>query len=103
MTYYEVTYIVSPELDEEKLSETLERYQNLVQEQGGRVLNVNKWGKRRLAYEIADRREGVYVTMQFAGNVKVTDELDRSFKLAEEVLRHLIVRISQDQVVEEQA
>ncbi|HHT01674.1 MAG TPA: 30S ribosomal protein S6 [Firmicutes bacterium] len=103
MTYYEVTYIVSPELDEEKLSETLERYQNLVQEQGGRVLNVNKWGKRRLAYEIADRREGVYVTMQFAGNVQVTDELDRSFKLAEEVLRHLIVRISQDQVVEEQA
>jgi ribosomal protein S6 len=41
--------------------------------------------------------------MQFAGNVQVTDELDRSFKLAEEVLRHLIVRISQDQVVEEQA
>ncbi|MGE5483666.1 MAG: 30S ribosomal protein S6 [Ignavibacteriales bacterium] len=89
---YEVMYILQPDLDEEKVTAAVEKYSGLIQANGGTVTNVEKWGKRRLAYELKGQREGNYVLVQFSGEPAVSSELDRVMKISEEVLRHLIVR-----------
>jgi len=89
---YEVMYILQPDLDEEKVTAAIEKYSSLIQANGGTVINVDKWGKRRLAYELKGQREGNYVLVQFSGEPAVSSELDRVMKIADDVLRHLIVR-----------
>ncbi len=59
---------------------------------GGEILAVEKWDKRRLAYEVAGKREGLYILMYFRGEPAVATELDRVMKISEDVMRHLIVR-----------
>jgi small subunit ribosomal protein S6 len=85
-------FILHPELDEEKTAAAVEKYTGLIQAGGGSVGNVEKWGKRRLAYEIKGQREGNYVLIQFSGEPAVSSEVDRVMKISDEVLRHLIVR-----------
>jgi small subunit ribosomal protein S6 len=89
---YEVLYIVHPDLTDEQITPITEKYQAVVEGQGGTVESVNRWEKRWLAYEVKDQREGIYVLMNFAGEPKVVAELDRTMKIGEDVMRHLIVR-----------
>ncbi len=89
---YEVMLVITPEYDEEAVAGVIEKYEKLIVERGGVVDNVNKWGKRKLAYEIQDFTEGVYVVMQFTGDSEICDELDRVFKISGDILRFLIVR-----------
>lgn len=70
----------------------IDKYRNITTQTGGEVLAVEKWDKRRLAYEVAGKREGIYILMYFRGEAAVSAELDRVMKLSEDVMRHLIVR-----------
>jgi len=89
---YEVVFVHRPDLDEEKSTALIERFKDLIETHGGEVLKIDKWGKRRLAYEVKDLREGVYIIVQMNAEPKVATELDRVFKITDEVLRHIIVR-----------
>lgn len=93
MNDYEVTYILRPALEESEIEEREKAIAEIVKGQGGEVTAVERLGKKRLAYEIKDAREGTYVVMQFTSGPGVSKELDRQLKLHEDVLRGLIVRL----------
>lgn len=92
MRKYEVVYVLRPDLDEEKNAALVEKFKDLIESQGGEIIKIDKWGKRRLAYEVKDLREGVYILVHMNAEPKVAIELDRIFKITDEVLRHIIVR-----------
>jgi len=89
---YEVVYIIRPDLDEDNNTAVIDRFSDLVTNQGGEVLKIDKWGKRRLAFEVKDFREGYYVVMHIDAESQVASELDRVFKISDSVIRHIIVR-----------
>ncbi len=92
MTNYEAMFILRPDLEEEKVAEIMDRFRALVENRGGEVIRLEKWGKRRLAYEIQHLREGLYIILRFKGNTEIVQELDRVFKISDEIIRHMIVR-----------
>jgi small subunit ribosomal protein S6 len=95
MRKYECTYILDPGLDDEQQEPMVERFKTLVGENGGTVDAVDKWERRRLAYEVKGKREGVYVVMNFSGEPSTEAELGRVLGISEGILRHLIVRTDQ--------
>jgi len=92
---YECTYILDPGLTDEQQEPLMERFKTLVAENGGTVEGVDKWERRRLAYEVKGKREGVYVVMNFSGEPSTEAELGRVLGISEGILRHLIIRTDQ--------
>ena len=92
MNAYESMFIVEPQVEEESFEAIVSKFENLVNTNGGEVVKTDRLGKRRLAYEIDDRTEGSYVDMYFNATGETVAELERVFKLTEEILRYLIVR-----------
>ncbi|HDN81077.1 MAG: 30S ribosomal protein S6 [Chloroflexi bacterium] len=92
MREYEMTFIITPDLEQEQIDATIEEVQKLVVSQGGQVSKTDVWGRRRLAYPIRKKREGYYVVMQMQLPPEALKELDHSLKLNESILRYLIVR-----------
>lgn len=93
---YEALYIVHPDLSDEEVAPIMEKYKKVVEEQGGEVESTNRWEKRSLAYEVKGQREGIYVLMNFKSEAKAAEELNRLFKIGDDVLRHLIVRLDEE-------
>src|SRR6516165_1123087 len=93
MNEYEVTYILRPSLEESEVDERANAIAEILKSQGGQVMNVERLGRKRLAYEIKDVREGHYVVMQFKSDPAASKELERQLKLHEDVLRALVVRL----------
>ncbi len=83
--------VLRPELDEERQAAVLTRYRQVIERHGGSVEELNVWGKRRLAYEINDQQEGIYVFVPFQAETTANAELDRLLRIDENVLRHLVV------------
>jgi small subunit ribosomal protein S6 len=83
------------ELDADQTAALVEKYQTLVTEHGGQIDQLQEIGKRRLAYEIQDLREGYYVLMQFSSDTDVTKELERVMKIEENLLRYMTVRLGE--------
>lgn len=92
MRDYELVVVIDPEIDEEKLSATLDRISQFVTTRGGEVIDVDRWGKRKLAYPIKRRSEGDYVITHFRLEPAQAAELEAGLRLSEEVLRHLLIR-----------
>lgn len=93
VTDYEVTYILRPSLEETDVDERSNEIAQRVKDNGGEVLGeIEKLGKRRLAYEIDDVREGYYVVMKFRTQPEEQKELERQMRLNENVLRALFIR-----------
>jgi len=91
---YEVVTIFNPGLEsEEAYDAQIGRFVSLVTDHGGEIVNVEKWGRRRLAYEIKGLTEGYYVVMQFNAQPAVAAELERVLKITDTVVRHLLVRV----------
>ena len=89
---YELGFILNPEVNEEQTRTILERIEQIVARYGGQVMRVNQWGRRRLAYPIKHNRDGFYVFIDMILTPETVNELDRTLKVSEEVLRHLITR-----------
>ena len=89
---YELMLIMHPDTEVEEQEALVERIKALIEQLDGTVTDLKKWGKRRLAYEIADQREGFYVLLNYQGEPKVTNELDRVLKITETAIRFMIVR-----------
>lgn len=95
MRKYEAMYIIKPNFEEDKYREIVEKYNALIQSNGGEVLKVEPWGKRRLAYEIDKIREGYYVLVNFEGPQELPAELERNFRIADDIIRYLVVRVEE--------
>jgi small subunit ribosomal protein S6 len=89
---YEVVYIVAPDVTEEQVQAIIDKYANLITNQGGTVIKSEIWERRRLAYEIKGFQEGVYVVVHFRGLPTVEAELRRVFRISEDTLRSVIIR-----------
>ena len=92
MRDYEALYILRPDLGEEAIKATVEKFSALVAEQGGSVSKIDEWGTRKLAYEVEDYLDGYYVLMDFASENTCPSELERVFKITDEVLRYMVTR-----------
>ncbi|MGI6148117.1 MAG: 30S ribosomal protein S6 [Firmicutes bacterium] len=92
MREYEIMLIYSSQLDEEALEAAIQRTTDLIANNGGEVEKVDKWGRRRFAYEINDMTEGFYVVIDFKAETGATAEVERILKITEEVVRYLLVR-----------
>jgi small subunit ribosomal protein S6 len=93
MRPYEVMVIFDADLDEETIRSAVTRYTQLIEGRGAQPGPVDFWGKRRFAYELKHRWEGYYVVLQAKAEPPAMDELHRVLSLADEVLRHKILRI----------
>lgn len=92
MRHYELMVILDPSLDERTVAPSLDTFLNVVRNDGGKVDEVEIWGKRRLAYEIAKHSEGIYAVVQLNATPATVSELDRQLKLNESVLRTKVLR-----------
>ena len=93
---YEAVYIVDAGLGDEQIGVIKAKYQGVVETGGGVVGNIDVWERRRLAYEIKGRTEGIYVIMQFEAKPDVEAELRRIFQISEDQFRYMIVRRDDD-------
>ena len=98
---YELVYIVTPEATEEQLATIHEQVEQTTQRLGGSLVKTDNWGRRRLAYEIQHQKEGVYVLDVIEGSGELMKELDRRLKVIDYVIRHLVVRVDEEQRVVE--
>ena len=91
MNQYEVMYVIDTTLDDQARAALINRFSELVVANGGQVDRVDEWGKRRLAYAINYKTEGYYVLMSFTSEPSFPRELDRKLRIADGVMRSLIV------------
>jgi small subunit ribosomal protein S6 len=90
---YELTIVITPEASEEKLEASIETVNRYITSRGGTVGDVQRWGKRKLAYPIKHFIEGYYVLFQFKMKPVDGRELENNLRISEEVLRHLLISI----------
>ena len=93
MRPYEVMLIFDASLEEETIRAAVDRYHGIHPRPGGNPGRVDRWGKRRFAYELRHRWEGYYVLLEATAEVEVMEELHRMLSLADEVVRHKVIRI----------
>ncbi|MDU5915901.1 MAG: 30S ribosomal protein S6 [Negativicoccus succinicivorans] len=89
---YEVMFIINAGLDEEAADAIVKRVEDLITKNGGTVNNIDRMGKRRLAYEVKKQIDGNYVLVEFAIDPAQIKEIDRVIKINEKIIRHLIVK-----------
>ncbi|SFN84253.1 30S ribosomal protein S6 [Mycetocola miduiensis] len=89
---YELMVILDPEIDERTVAPSLDKFLNVIRNDGGTIDKVDIWGRRRLAYEINKKTEGIYAVVDFTATSEATVELDRQLKLSEAVMRTKVLR-----------
>ena len=92
MNKYEVVYILDTKLDDAAKETLIERFKGVIESNGGSVEGVDKWGVKKLAYEINFKSEGFYVLMNFAANAEVPAELERQMRITDGVMRFIVVK-----------
>jgi len=92
MNNYEVLYVIDGTLGDEAIKEQVNKFTELVTDNGGEIVDVNEWGKRRLAYQINYKSEGYYVLMNFKSEPDFPIELERNFGINENIIRYMVER-----------
>jgi len=98
---YELIYILPPDTTEQQVTELHEQLEAVVSKMHGTIEKTENWGRRRLAYEIAHHKEGVYVLEVINGSGELMKELDRRLRVMDQVIRHLTVRVDHEKKVVE--
>jgi small subunit ribosomal protein S6 len=93
MQLYETIFIIHPELNEEDVEEHIKRVENLLTRLGGEILKTERWGKKRLAYEVDKHRYGYYVLLRLRANSALLPELERHYRLTEGIIKSLVIRL----------
>ena len=91
---YELVFIISPEVADENLEATIETVSQFITGKEGTVSDVERWGKKRLAYPIKHSGEGTYVLVRFTMEPQHNKELETNLKLSEDILRHLLIKLT---------
>ena len=92
MRKYEIMYIIRPDMEEEARESLIERFSNILTDNGAEIDKVDEKGKRRLAYEINDYRDGYYVVVNFKSDETAVNEFDRLAKFSDDIVRHMAIR-----------
>jgi small subunit ribosomal protein S6 len=93
MRRYELMLVLRPDVPEDRIQAVLDRSTRAISEQGGQIVKVSPWGRRRLAYPIDSFREGSYYILVFEAPSEAVAELERGLNITEEVMRHLVTRV----------
>ena len=89
---YELMVILQPEIDERQVPTILDKFLKVITDAEGTIENIDIWGKRRFAYEIQKKNEGIYAVVNFTATSEATNELDRQLGLNEQVIRTKVLR-----------
>lgn len=92
MRKYELMYIIRPNIEEDAKKALVERFDEILTSNGAEIIESKEWGKRRLAYEIQDFREGIYHIVKVNAPSKAIDEYNRLANINEDIIRHIAVR-----------
>lgn len=98
MRKYELMYIIRPTIEDDAKKALVERFNEIVTSNGAEIIESKEWGKRRLAYEINDLREGYYQIVKMNADSKAVDEFIRLANINEDIIRHVAVRIEDKKV-----
>ena len=96
---YELVYVVSPDATDDQVTDLHNQVDAIVQRMGGQLEKTDNWGRRKLAYEIGRHKEGTYVLEIINGSGELMKEIDRRLKVTDLIIRHLVVRVDEDQAV----
>ena len=91
-SYYETMYILRPDIAEDEVTKHIDKYNKLLEEFGGTILDSQMRGKRRLAYQIAKHREGIYVQLSHQGDGQHISKIEKAMRLSEDVIRYMTVK-----------
>ncbi|KMJ60428.1 30S ribosomal protein S6 [Bacillus sp. LL01] len=92
MNKYEIMYIIRPNIEEDAKKALVERFNTILTDNGAELTDSKEWGKRRLAYEINDFRDGYYMLVNVATEPAAVQEFDRLAKISEDIIRHIVVK-----------
>jgi small subunit ribosomal protein S6 len=93
---YELVYLLPPDTSEQQVTELHQQVEAVVSRLNGQIDKTENWGRRKLAYEIAHHKEGVYVLQVITGSGELMKELDRRLKVMDQVIRHMVVRVDRE-------
>lgn len=96
LTEYETTVVIRPDIGGDAVENTLDRMREVVRVGGGKLLAINHWGKKKLAYEIEKHTRGIYVHTHYLGGSSMVAELERNLRISDNVLRYLTVKMAND-------
>jgi small subunit ribosomal protein S6 len=96
---YELVYIVSPEASDAQVAELHTQVEQIAQRLAGTIEKTDNWGRRKLAYEIGPHKEGTYVLETINGSGELMKEIDRRLKVSDLIIRHLVVRVDEEETV----
>lgn len=94
MRKYEAMFIMKANLEEEKRNELINKFKSII-ETDGEIVSADEWGNRKLAYPIQKLNDGYYVLIKFNAGTELPKELDRNFKISDDVIRHMIVNLEE--------
>ncbi|GKU83871.1 30S ribosomal protein S6 [Niallia sp. NCCP-28] len=92
MKKYEIMYIIRPNIEDEAKKALVERFNGILTENGAELAEAKEWGKRRLAYEINDFRDGYYQLVKVNATPVAVEEFSRLAKISEDIIRHIVVK-----------
>ncbi len=98
MSHYESIFILHPDLNSEQTEKITETMSGVVEKNGGQMHVVDDWGVKRLAYEVKKQRKGHYVLMQFGGDGRTIQELERSYRLNDNVIKYMTLKIRREEL-----
>ena len=93
---YETIYILRPNTPNEGVAEVNTRIKNIIEGMGGKIMKVDNWGKRRLAYEVAKERKGIYLYWQYLAQPGVVEETERNLRMLDSVIRYLTTKVDEN-------
>lgn len=94
MNKYEIMYIIRPNIEEEAKKSVIERFDNVLTSEGAEIIESKDWGKRRLAYEIEDFRDGFYRLVTLTSQTaEAVQEFDRLAKISDDIIRHMVIKV----------
>lgn len=101
MRLYETAIVIDPQQKSEDIEDQIKKVASFITNHGGEVTNIDEWGKKRLAYEINKKQYGYYVIIRFNGPGQLVSLLEREYRLSENVLRYLTLKVEKHQLAEE--
>ncbi|MDX1907055.1 MAG: 30S ribosomal protein S6 [Bacteroidia bacterium] len=95
---YETTFIVNPDLPGDEHKKAVDKFVKLIEDNGGTIHNVERWGVRRMAYSINRHRSGYYAYIEFRGNAEFIEKLEQNYRYDEQIIRYLTVKLDKHAV-----
>ena len=97
---YETIFILRPETNQDGIQTVNTRVRHVIDEKGGKILKLDNWGKRKLAYEIRKQLKGIYLYWQYLGHSGTVEEIERNLRMLDSVIRYYTVKVDEDIVAD---